>query len=147
MTQEFIALFDRDLKKLADEIKLYQSEDQVWILKGEIRNSAGNLCLHLIGNLNHFMGAIMGETGYVRDRKEEFSKKNVPIARLEAEILKTRDVVMAALKKISDADLVKTYPVEMFGGPIKTGHFLLHLYGHLNYHLGQLNYHRRLTGE
>ena len=145
MTQEFIALFDRDLKKLAEEIKLYKSEEQIWVERGEIKNCAGNLCLHLIGNLNHFIGAIIGKTGYVRNRDEEFSKKNVPKADLAAEVLKTNEVIAASLKNISDKDLDATFPVEMFGGPIKTGRFLMHLYGHFNYHLGQINYHRRLT--
>lgn len=145
MIQEFIALFDRDLKKLAEEIKLYKSEDRIWTIKGEIKNSAGNLCLHLLGNLNHFFGAVMSKNGYVRNREEEFSKKYVPATEMIAEVTKTSDIIAVALKNLTEKDLDETFPVEMFGGPIKTGHFLMHLYGHLNYHLGQINYHRRLT--
>jgi uncharacterized damage-inducible protein DinB len=147
MIQELITLFDRDLKKLAEEIRQYKSEEQLWMVKGEIRNSGGNLCYHLLGNLNHFIGAIMGQTGYIRNREEEFSKKNIHSSELVSEVLKLNEVIANTLKKYKEPDLDEIFPVEMFGGPIRTGHFLMHLYGHLNYHLGQINYHRRLTGE
>ena len=64
MKQELITLFERDLNKMAEEVKTYKEESQLWVVKGEIKNSAGNLCFHLLGNLNHFIGAILGNTGY-----------------------------------------------------------------------------------
>lgn len=137
-------LFQRDLRQLADQIGQYPSEDALWTIQGEISNSAGNLCLHLCGNLKHFIGAILGQTGYVRDRPYEFAAKDVPRAKLLAEIAETITVVADTLAQLPDADLAKDYPVEKRGEIVSTAHMLFHLYGHLSYHLGQVNYHRRL---
>ncbi|GAB3514312.1 hypothetical protein [Emticicia fontis] len=82
MLQSLIKLFDRDLLKLKTEIEAYPNEDLIWQIRGEISNSAGNLCLHLMGNLNHYFGAQLGNTGYVRNRPLEFSDKNVSRATL-----------------------------------------------------------------
>ena len=72
-----IEIYESDLNKLNAEINLYQNEEKLWIVRDEITNSAGNLALHLIGNLNHFFGAVLGKNGFVRDRDREFSSKNV----------------------------------------------------------------------
>ncbi len=61
--------FERDIIKLKEEIVLYKDETNLWKVENKISNSAGNLCLHLIGNLNHFIGATVGNTGYVRQRE------------------------------------------------------------------------------
>ena len=76
MINQLINIFSRDLNKLKEEISLYKDENSLWIVKGDISNSAENLCLHLIGNLNHFIGATLGNSGYVRTRELEFSSKN-----------------------------------------------------------------------
>jgi hypothetical protein len=73
-----LEIFERDLNKLLQEINLYKDENSLWQIKEGIGNSGGNLCLHLMGNLNHFMGAVLGGTGYVREREKEFSLKNIP---------------------------------------------------------------------
>ena len=139
-------LFERDLNKLKEEINLYSDESKMWVLKGEIKNSAGNLALHLLGNLNHFIGAVLGNNGYVRKRNAEFSDKNVPRTEIISNIDKTIGVIKSTLSKISDEDLKKDYPVKVLKDKVtmKTEFFLIHLMGHLNYHLGQINYHRRL---
>lgn len=137
-------LYERDLNKLIDEIKLYKDEKSLWLIDKEINNSGGNLCLHLIGNLNHFIGATLGDSGYVRNRDAEFSSKNIVRADLIGEIENTISVVKATLHKLSDEDFSKDFPLEMFGKTFKTDFMLLHLLTHLNYHLGQINYHRRL---
>ena len=144
--QTLSELFERDLTKLKEEISLYVDESKIWAVKGEIKNSAGNLTLHLLGNLNHFVGAILGGNGYVRNRNAEFSDKNVPRAEIISNIDKTIGVIKSTLSKISDVDLKKDYPVKVLKNKetMKTEFFLIHLVGHLNYHLGQINYHRRL---
>ena len=144
--QTLSELFERDLTKLKEEISLYVDESKIWAVKGEIKNSAGNLTLHLLGNLNHFVGAILGGNGYVRNRDAEFSDKNVPRAEIISNIDKTIGVIKSTLSKISDEDLKKDYPVKVLKNKetMKTEFFLIHLVGHLNYHLGQINYHRRL---
>jgi uncharacterized damage-inducible protein DinB len=139
-------LYERDLLKLKDEIGLYADEADLWKTDGAIMNSAGNLTLHLIGNLRHFLGAVLGETGYVRDRDKEFSDAGVSRAELLTGIDQAAADVKETLEKRTDEDLARTYPIEVFGHPMTTEFFLVHLATHLNYHLGQINYHRRLLG-
>ncbi len=139
-----IEIFERDLRQVAREISLYANESDLWVVKAEISNSAGNLCLHLIGNLNHFIGAVLGKTGYVRERDKEFSDKNVPRADMLAQLEKTIAVVTETLRNLPDSAMNEDFPVDKRGQIVKTDFMLLHLLGHLSYHLGQINYHRRL---
>lgn len=139
-----IEIFERDLNKLKEEINFYKNERELWIIEKEINNSAGNLCLHLIGNLNHFIGATLGETGFIRDREIEFSAKNETRQNLINEIEKTMETVKSSLNKLSNDAFDKNFPVEKHGKVIKMDFMLLHLLTHFNYHLGQINYHRRL---
>ncbi len=137
-------IFERDLNKLIAEINAYKDENSLWLIKEGISNSAGNLCLHLIGNLNHFIGAVLHDTGYARDREKEFSLKNVPRKQLISSIENTITVVKDILSKLTPGDIEKNFPIEVFGKPLTTGFLLVHLTTHLTYHLGQINYHRRL---
>jgi uncharacterized damage-inducible protein DinB len=140
-------LFDRDLHKLKTEIQLYQNEDKIWVVENQITNTAGNLCLHLVGNLNAYIGAVLGDTGYIRKRDEEFSLKNIPRPTLMREIENTISVVSTTLNKLSEQDLQKEYPLLVFKEKTSIEYFLLHLATHLGYHLGQINYHRRLLDD
>lgn len=144
LQQSLSLIFTRDLNKLKDELNAYTNQADLWKLADGISNSAGNLTLHLIGNLNHFMGATLGNTGYVRNRDAEFALKDIPREKLLADIDAVVAVVTTTLTQLPDADLVKEFPLEVGGKRFPTGTFLLHLYGHLSYHLGQINYHRRL---
>jgi uncharacterized damage-inducible protein DinB len=137
-------LYERDLNKLRDEIAGYTDENDLWKTSDGISNSAGNLCLHLTGNLKHFFGAVIGGTGYVRDRDAEFANKNISRSEMLADIDATRNVVLSTLAGLTEEDLDKPYPIEVFGQPMTTGYFVTHLATHFNYHLGQINYHRRL---
>lgn len=139
-------LFERDLRKLKEEIGLYSDEMDLWVVKAGISNSAGNLCLHLIGNLNHFIGAVLGHTGYIRDRDHEFAAKGVPRDVLLTRLDETIAVVKNILQELPETRLEEDFPVEKRGQIVKTDHMLVHLFGHLSYHLGQVNYHRRLIG-
>ncbi len=138
------SLFNRDLNKLKDEIESYQNENTIWITDKNISNSAGNLCLHLIGNLNTYIGAEIGKTGYVRNRPLEFSLKDIPKAELISKIENTIEVINNSLDSLTEKDLEQTYPQIVFEKEMTTGFFLIHLSTHLAYHLGQINYHRRL---
>lgn len=138
------ALFERDLLKLKTEMELYQDEKKLWHIEKSISNSAGNLCLHLIGNLNAFIGTEIGKTGYVRNRELEFSLKAVPRKELLDKIEATIEVVKQSLAKITEEQLQSEYPLMVFKEKLSTGMFLTHLATHLSYHLGQINYHRRL---
>ena len=144
MKEILTTLFEKDLNRLIVEVESYTEESDLWKKAPGINNSAGNLALHLIGNLQHFIGAVLGDTGYVRNREAEFSDRDVPVTKILQDIQETIVVIADALGKLSDQDLNGTYPLEVFGKPMTTLHFLVHLEGHLNYHLGQVNYHRRL---
>ncbi|WP_267403510.1 MULTISPECIES: DinB family protein [unclassified Chryseobacterium] len=144
ITESLQSLFTRDLNKLKEEIEAYTNEEAIWKIDKNILNSAGNLCLHLVGNINHFIGAYLGDTGYIRNREIEFSLKDVPREELISQVEKTIEVVNSSLEKLSSEDLEKEYPLEALGYKMTTGYFLIHLFGHLGYHLGQINYHRRL---
>lgn len=135
---------ERDLLKLKDEIALYKNENDLWVLKGEISNSTGNLCLHLIGNLNHFIGSTLGHTGYVRNREVEFSDKNIPREQLLKRLDETIEVVKTCLSPLTVEDFDKEFALKMQERTVTTGQMLLHIATHLSYHLGQINYHRRL---
>ena len=137
-------LFNRDLLKLKTEIESYQNESNIWKTPEGITNSAGNLCLHLIGNINTYIGAEFGKTGYVRNRALEFSLKNIPRADLLSKIEETIFVVNTALDNISEKDLKMEFPILVFEKKTSTEFMLIHLTTHLAYHLGQINYHRRL---
>ncbi|WP_185145447.1 DinB family protein [Chryseobacterium indoltheticum] len=146
MTESIKSLFTRDLNQLKKEIESYQNEEAIWKIDKDILNSAGNLSLHLVGNINHFIGSILGNSGYVRNRELEFSLKNIPKTELILQIEKTIEVVHSSLDQLSEEDMNKEYPIQALGYPMTTEYFLIHLFGHLNYHLGQINYHRRLLG-
>lgn len=144
LTDTLIKLFKRDLNILKTEIEAYKNEDNLWKISEGIANSSGNLCLHLIGNLNHFIGMILGHTDYVRQRDLEFSLKDVPRIDLLNQINETIKVVEHSLKNLTEEDLQKEYKGRVFENTVTTEYFLVHLNMHLAYHLGQINYHRRL---
>lgn len=139
-----IELFERDLNKLKTEISSYKNENNLWIIEKSISNSAGNLCLHLLGNLNHFVGAVLGSSGYVREREKEFSSKNIPCDKLVSEIENLLERIKQTIGKLNQEDFERNYPINVFQKEMTTGFFMIHLATHLNYHLGQINYHRRL---
>jgi len=142
---ELRIIFTRDLQKLATEIESFNEESAIWKIDKSIANSAGNLCLHLVGNLKTYIGATIGGASYIRSRDLEFSAKNVPRQELLNSVNETIEVVKTALEKVSDNDLRNDFPVKVFAEKTTTiGYMLIHLATHLSYHLGQVNYHRRL---
>ena len=145
MKNSILEIFERDLKKLSDEISAYGEEALIWKTVDGISNSAGNLCLHVCGNLRHFIGATLGHDGYVRNRDAEFSKTNVPREKLLAEIEAASRAVNKALSSMGNEMWNKEYPLNVLGEIRSTEYFLIHLVAHFNYHLGQINYHRRLV--
>ena len=142
------AILARDLRALRREIEAYPEERDLWRVQPGITNSGGNLALHLVGNLQYFLGTVLGGTGYVRDRDAEFGRRDVP----RAELLRQIDTALAAVAQtmalLREQDLAKPYPQPVGGVTLSTGDFLLHLAAHFTYHLGQVDYHRRLlTGK
>ena len=136
-------LFERDLLKLKDELSNFTNEQNLWKTAGGISNSSGNFAMHLIGNLNHFIGATLGATGYVRNREFEFTGRNVAREQILKSIDETIMMLKQVLPDIDSTEMTKDFPLN-FQGQHPTGHYLLHFYGHFTYHLGQINYLRRV---
>ena len=142
MKDEFIQAFETGLSKLKNEVVEYGSDEAFWSVPEGVSNSAGNLCLHLLGNLNHYIGAKLGKTGYVRDRPSEFNSKNVA----RDEILQKIDQTILTVKEsLGNVDLTAEYPKDEGEEQRSVGGELLRIVTHFNYHLGQINYLRRLN--
>jgi len=148
LTTCIAAVLSRDLRALRREIEAYGVERDLWRVEPGIGNSAGTLALHLAGNIQFFAGTVLGATGYVRDRAAEFAQRDVPRMELLHEIDAALAAVERGVARLPDAALSQPYPQPPGGFAVTTGDFLLHLVSHLTYHLGQVDYHRRLlTGE
>ena len=143
MQQSLLQLFQRDIQKLYKEIESYQDESKIWSVLDGTSNSGGNLALHLMGNLNTYFGKNLGNTGYVRDREAEFGDKNIPKEILLKYIEEVKQVVIKVLESLSYEQMKAIYPENVLGYEMTTEYFLIHLHGHLTYHTGQINYHRR----
>lgn len=137
------AVLLRDLATLGREIEAYPDDAAPWVQIPGLPNAGGTLALHLCGNLRHYVGAVLGHTTYVRDRPAEFATRDVPRHELVRLVELTRAEVKAALATIPSPMLGQTYPETLGGVTLQTGEFLLHLLSHLNYHTGQIDYHRR----
>lgn len=145
ITTVLISLYEKELDNLSEEIKAYETDEQLWKVADGINNSGGNLCLHLTGNLQHFIGATLGESGYIRNREAEFKLKNIPRQKLLEEIENTKRIVTDTLEQVSKKELDSDFPIQVFDEPLTTEYFLVYLIRHLGYHIGQINYHRRLV--
>lgn len=137
-------LYQRDIDKLIEEINSFKKEKDIWKVKGDVKNPAGNLTLHLLGNLNHFIGRTLGNTDYIRKRDDEFSIKNIPRDKLIFDLVSLKEVIKNSLEKLSDEDLNKEFPIKIRDEVLTTELMLIYLLNHFNYHLGQVNYLRRL---
>lgn len=144
MKETIIRLFERDWQRVSDELEAYASDELVWIKSGSISNSAGHLMLHLCGNLRHFIGAVLGHSGYVRHRELEFQSRPKTKEEMRQLLAACKAEVLTALNALPEAALHAEYPLEVLDRRWQTHAFLVHLLTHLSYHLGQINYHRRL---
>lgn len=136
--------FKEDLLKLKTEIELYRNENKIWVIEKSIANSGGNLCLHLVGNLNTYIGVGLAKSGYIRHRDLEFSLKDIPKAELIQKINDTMLIVEKGISQLTAENLTGDFPMVIWEKPTGMTYTLVKLLSHLNYHLGQINYHRRL---
>jgi len=139
------AILDRDLRAVRRELEAYPDERQIWQAVPGLPNSGGTLALHLAGNLQHYIGARLGGTSYVRDRDAEFSRRDVPRSELIAEVERARTAVAEALPGVPAEALERDYPEPIADAHIRADEYLVHLCAHVAYHLGQLDSHRRLV--
>lgn len=143
--QEFNMFFTRELETLKNEIAAYNTEVAIWAVPEGISNSGGTLALHLVGNLNHFVGSVLGDTGYVREREKEFTERGVPQAELLKMIEDTSVMVTDVILNLNEQDFGKDLPIQVMNRSWTYHSFMLQLLWHLSYHNGQINYHRRLS--
>ena len=138
-------MFERELAALKREIEAYPDDASVWAIPPGISNSAGSLALHCAGNLQHFIGAKLGGTGYVRNREAEFARRDVSRAEIVAELDRAFRAVHDTLSVLPGDSVPDAFPERFTAGTIASEVFVLHLIAHLGYHLGQIDYHRRIT--
>ena len=138
------AILTRELRSLRRELEAYENEADIWRLAPPIANSAGTLALHLVGNLRYYVGARFGGTGYVRDREAEFRDRGIPLSQLLMRIDTAIREVEDALSRVTDAQLAARFPEPVAKLHLNSRDFLIHLAVHAGYHLGQVDYHRRL---
>jgi hypothetical protein len=139
------AILDRDLATLRREVEAYPDERDLWREIPGIANVGGTLALHLTGNLQHYFGTLLAKTSYVRDRPAEFARRNVPRSELLREVDAARAAVKAGSASVSATQLVADFPETIGGCRVRTGDYLVHLAVHFAYHLGQLDFHRRVV--
>lgn len=145
ISTELAALFARDLTRVAQETAAFPSDDALWQTVPGVTNSAGNLALHLEGNLREFVGRQLGGIAYTRQRPAEFATTGLTREEVAARIEGTRETIVPVLAGLDEARLEAAYPEFVLGQSLPTRMFLLHVLGHLNYHLGQMDYLRRVT--
>jgi hypothetical protein len=138
----------RELEGFKRELALFPDDESVWSTATGVTNSAGNLALHVAGNLQHFIGTVLGGTGYVRNRELEFSQRSGPRENIYAELDAAIAVVRRVLPPIGDDRLERDFPETLMGMTFRTSTFLVHLCAHAGFHLGQAGYLRRImTGD
>ena len=146
-TSSIGAMLARELRTLQRELLAYPDEREIWAAPPGLPNTAGSLALHAAGNLQHFIGTVLGRTGYVRDRDAEFQRRDVPRVELVRELEAAIEAVQRTLPALPEGALQDWYPLPVANRRLRTGDFLAHLAVHLAYHLGQVDYHRRtVTG-
>ena len=144
MQVEIVArLLQRELRTLRQQVELYPDDRSLCVELTGSRNPGGNLALHLCGNLQHFIGGVLGGSGYVRDREAEFQRRDLNRAELLREIDTTMQIVDKTLRSLRPERWEAEFPLEIAGQRLSTPMFLTHLCVHLGYHLGQLDAHRR----
>lgn len=136
-------LFRRDLSRLIQQIEAFPDDETLWRQFPGISNSAGNLVLHIEGNLREYVGRQLGKRPYDRMRPLEFSSKGLPKEELRTRITELKDAIPSIIGELSSEQMQMEYPEVVLEKPLSTQAFLIHLYGHLNWHLGQVDYLRR----
>src|SRR4051812_45977420 len=145
LSAELAALFHRDVTRVQQEITAFPDASTLWAAPEGVTNSAGNLALHLEGNLREYIGRQLGRILYVRQREAEFHSTGLlPLPDLVARIETLRGSIPPIVSGLSSAALDSLYPDPVLGLRLPTRQFLIHLLGHLSYHLGQIDYLRRI---
>ena len=146
LANDLVTLFVRELETVQREVELCPDDVSLWKTLPGVSNSAGNLAAHLAGNVQHFVGAVLGKSGYVRNRDHEFARREGTRAEIVADLQHAIDAVKKYIPSMTDADFEREYPEAVGGVKMRTGLFLIHLVSHAGFHLGQIDYLRRIAG-
>jgi len=141
--EELTQLYERDIEKLIEEINLFKNEEDLWRTAGSIKNSCGNLALHITGGLNFLIGTTLGSTGYIRDRDAEFATKGIDRSVLLQGLQALIPLIRSTVSILSEEQLTAPYPRFFDKENATVRYVLTQLLLHLNYHTGQVNYLRR----
>jgi len=134
-----LALYFRHMAARVEKAARSITDEQLWIKPFPFGNSIGHLILHLTGNLNHYIGALVAGSGYVRNREHEFiDPAHPPSDELLARFLETVDMVVRTLEAQDDSSFLTPVAAQ---APIQTrlGLFLV-CAAHMNNHIGQMSY-------
>jgi hypothetical protein len=145
ITTILIDLYGKELDKLKNEINAYESDELIWKSVEGAPVTGGNLCLYIAGNLQHNIGAMIGDSGYIRNKEAELKAKNVSRERLMEEIENTRQIVVDTLEQVSKSELLKEFPTKDFEEPVTTEYYLVHLLNNVGFNLGQMHMHRKVV--
>ena len=147
LLEDLKAIYLREVATFERELDLYPDDESVWVELPGLPNAAGTLFLHVAGSLQHYLGMVLGHSGYVRNRAAEFERRDVPRSELRQELSRARQGVLAGLAHLTEDHLERAFPVQFADAPFSTRLTLLQFSSHLAYHLGQIDYHRRaVTG-
>jgi hypothetical protein len=147
LNDDLMRLMVRELEGFKREIGLFPDDESTWRTVPGITNSAANLAMHVAGGLQHFVGALLGKTGYVRNRALEFSRRSGSRAEVIAELDQAIRTVRDVMPRLSEADLSGDFSPPVIDAAVGVRTFLIHLCAHAAMHLGQAGYLRRaLTG-
>lgn len=142
LVHDLAALYRRDLIRLRQELAAFDDEAGIWKTVPGVTNSAGHLALHLEGNLREYIGRQLGGIEYQRNRPAEFQGPPKPKQELVAAVAELATLVPGVIENLN-AGVLDAPSCEK--PALSTRQFLIHLYGHLSYHLGQIDYLRRVV--
>ncbi len=142
--KDLATFFHRDLTRLGQQIEAFRNDEALWRTLPGVSNAAGNLALHIEGNLREYVGRQLGKLPYSRNRELEFSLRGLSKHELGTRIAELRRSIPSIIEELSSEQMEMEYPEVVLEIAISTQEFLIHLYGHMNWHLGQIDYLRRI---
>src|SRR5882672_7490919 len=135
----------RELEGFEREVVLFPDDEILWKTLPGVTNSAGNLAMHVAGNLQYYVGTVLGGTGYRRNRDAEFARRSGTREEVVSDLHQAAKTVRDVLPEMKDDKLADEFPELVMGMKFRTSTFLVHLCAHAGFHLGQAGYLRRIA--
>lgn len=138
-------LFARDLARWRQQVEAFPDTASLWRTAGGFTNPAGTLALHVEGNLREYVGRQLGRIPYARNRDLEFRARDVERPEILDRLTSLAEAIPAVVAALTPAQLDADFPEPYDGLTLSARQFLVHLFGHANYHLGQVDALRRVV--